>query len=632
MAERARVSVKKPEAKRENRASQTQKIGPSQSISSPVEQILFLQRTIGNQAVGRLIQSGALQAKLRIGQPGDIYEQEADRVAEKVINQTYQPLTPNLRFDYEDRAMIKREAPAIQRQEMPEEEEILQTKGISGHKMEMASDLESQIHALRGGGQPLNESALTFFESRFGNDFSQVRVHTDNKAAKTASLVNARAFTMGKDVVFGSGQYAPENVQGKKLLAHELTHVIQQSQRNIAGFNRYKNLAYIQPKNKEPSTAKTKVEYEEIEIDVITFRKGDTARSIMQRALIKKFKLSLNEADKWIMNNLLELKITGGKPKPGDQVQVTLKVKQMEELQKITESQIEGKEGKEGGDGLGLIEVPRWVVKVLEVADVILTIVSLITGAGAIVVAIKVLAKKLLKWAIKRAIRKAAKEAAERIAKESLKEITKEATKEVIEKTIKEAVKKEIKKSAEKAAREALQKSMKGAIKEEIEKATKELAEEVSEEISKEVAREATKKLIIEATKKYGKEAVKKFGVQLLERASNLKKCLDPKNLEQIQKKWKHAKDFGINTPFKAKDTISHKQFADAINKVLSNSKEAYVGPYHNFKDAFHYIWNNKYVITDKYGNFISGWDITGTSKLAGLQQAAKLGKYMIVR
>ncbi|MCE8425195.1 MAG: hypothetical protein J5U17_05400, partial [Candidatus Methanoperedens sp.] len=85
MSERVQVAAKKPETKRENRPSQTQKTCPSQSISSPVEQILFLQRTIGNQAVGRLIKSGVLQAKLRIGQPGDIYEQEADRVAEQVM-------------------------------------------------------------------------------------------------------------------------------------------------------------------------------------------------------------------------------------------------------------------------------------------------------------------------------------------------------------------------------------------------------------------------------------------------------------------------------------------------------------------------------------------------------------------
>ncbi|MCE8427120.1 MAG: hypothetical protein J5U19_01845 [Candidatus Methanoperedens sp.] len=85
MAERALLSNKRSEARRENKVSQPQNIGSSQSISSPIDQILFLQRTIGNQAVGRLLKSGALQAKLRIGQPGDIYEQEADRMAEQVM-------------------------------------------------------------------------------------------------------------------------------------------------------------------------------------------------------------------------------------------------------------------------------------------------------------------------------------------------------------------------------------------------------------------------------------------------------------------------------------------------------------------------------------------------------------------
>ena len=85
MGEMNKVAAKKPEAKRENKASQTQKIGPSQSISSHADQILFLQRTIGNKAVGKLLKSGTLQAKFRIGQPGDIYEQEADGVAEQVM-------------------------------------------------------------------------------------------------------------------------------------------------------------------------------------------------------------------------------------------------------------------------------------------------------------------------------------------------------------------------------------------------------------------------------------------------------------------------------------------------------------------------------------------------------------------
>ena len=66
-------------------------------------------------------------------------------------------------------------------------------------------------------------------ESRFGHDFSQVRVHTDTRAAESARAVNARAYTVGRNVVFGSGQYAPGSGEGQRLLAHELTHVVQQS-------------------------------------------------------------------------------------------------------------------------------------------------------------------------------------------------------------------------------------------------------------------------------------------------------------------------------------------------------------------------------------------------------------------
>ena len=85
---------------------------------------------------------------------------------------------------------------------------------------------------LRGAGQPLDASARNYLEPRFGQDFSHVRVHTDSQAAQAAQAVNALAYTVGPNVVFGSGQYKPETVAGKFLLAHELTHVVQQSHAN----------------------------------------------------------------------------------------------------------------------------------------------------------------------------------------------------------------------------------------------------------------------------------------------------------------------------------------------------------------------------------------------------------------
>lgn len=82
---------------------------------------------------------------------------------------------------------------------------------------------------LRSPGQPLDLSTRDFFEPRFGHDFSQVRVHTDFQAAKSAQAVNALAYTVGRDIVFDADQYAPQSFGGKKLLAHELAHILQQS-------------------------------------------------------------------------------------------------------------------------------------------------------------------------------------------------------------------------------------------------------------------------------------------------------------------------------------------------------------------------------------------------------------------
>jgi hypothetical protein len=82
---------------------------------------------------------------------------------------------------------------------------------------------------LHSPGQPLDTATLGFFEPRFGQDFSSVRVHTDEKAAESARSVNALAYTVGRDVVFGQGQYAPDSHAGRKLLAHELTHTLQPS-------------------------------------------------------------------------------------------------------------------------------------------------------------------------------------------------------------------------------------------------------------------------------------------------------------------------------------------------------------------------------------------------------------------
>ena len=81
---------------------------------------------------------------------------------------------------------------------------------------------------LHSSGQPLDPTTRTFMESRFDADFSQVRIHTDTRAAQSARAVQARAYTVGHDIVFGANKYAPSSHIGRGLLAHELAHTIQQ--------------------------------------------------------------------------------------------------------------------------------------------------------------------------------------------------------------------------------------------------------------------------------------------------------------------------------------------------------------------------------------------------------------------
>jgi hypothetical protein len=157
------------------------------------------------------------QAKLRVSQPGDRYEQEADRVTEQVMRMATpkEPVPTN--HEQSKRAAYEKGVQKVQRQE------IAPTVGF-----EVSGDVARGISSLRGGGSPLNASTRAFMEPRFGHDFSQVRVHSDARAAQLAQSVNALAFTMGQDVVFESGRYAPETDWGRRLLAHELTHVVQQ--------------------------------------------------------------------------------------------------------------------------------------------------------------------------------------------------------------------------------------------------------------------------------------------------------------------------------------------------------------------------------------------------------------------
>lgn len=159
---------------------------------------------------------GIIQAKLKIGAPNDQYEQEADRVADQVMRMP------------ESSIQQKNSCTGIHPKcHQPQVvSNLIQTKR-SVNKVENLAPSSVNL-ALSSPGKPLNFNTRDFFESRFKHDFSHVRIHSENQANQSAKDINARAYTVGNSIVFGSGEYVPEQASGQKILAHELTHVVQQ--------------------------------------------------------------------------------------------------------------------------------------------------------------------------------------------------------------------------------------------------------------------------------------------------------------------------------------------------------------------------------------------------------------------
>ena len=273
--------VNKPH--RKNTAAQTAVTNPTHSLQRAYQNpdaltsadAQTLQRTIGNQALGRLL----IQRKMTVGPVGDKYEQEADTVAKQVVSKlqatstqtaptkTAQrqeeedlqmkpliqrqeeeelqmkplPIISSLQRQEEEELQMK---PLVQRQEEDElqmksiqrqEEEELQAKSetTKGDPMlaggELSGDVESSVQSAKSGGQPMSDTIRGPMEQAFGADFSGVKIHADSQANTLNRSLSARAFTSGQDVFFRSGEYNPDNSSGKELLAHELTHVVQQN-------------------------------------------------------------------------------------------------------------------------------------------------------------------------------------------------------------------------------------------------------------------------------------------------------------------------------------------------------------------------------------------------------------------
>lgn len=239
MKERVTAKIRKHDMENETQSTK-KRLNESPGYSNLLnDRAKHLQRTMRNQEVQRLIKSGTLQAKLEIGQPNDIYEREADRLADHVMRMTEGSLVNGDSSFVQRRAEFlefpEKEEDVLQRQPMDEKEELVQAKRNSVQTPQATPGIESRINSLKGGGQPLSESTRSFFEPRFGTDFGRVRIHTGAEAAQTAQSVNARAFTIANNIVFNGNQYSPESNSGKQLLAHELTHVTQGKTRSGFG-------------------------------------------------------------------------------------------------------------------------------------------------------------------------------------------------------------------------------------------------------------------------------------------------------------------------------------------------------------------------------------------------------------
>jgi hypothetical protein len=158
-----------------------------------------------------------LQTKLSIGSPDDKYEREADRVADEVMRMPESTIQPNVGSEQKG---------GIQRKAIANSITPLQRSSTAPNQASEAPDIVHDV--LRSPGQPLDPATRALMEPRFGHDFSQVRVHTGGDADRSAREVKARAYTVGHNIVFRTEQYVPETSSGKRLLAHELTHALQQ--------------------------------------------------------------------------------------------------------------------------------------------------------------------------------------------------------------------------------------------------------------------------------------------------------------------------------------------------------------------------------------------------------------------
>lgn len=177
-----------------------------------------------NNKGGSFFSPAVIQPKLKVNEPGDMYEQEADAMADKVMRMTERqglpPFFPPAAGNGISR-LVQRKCAACEH----EEKEVQRKE--SGQPV--SDQVSTTLSGIKGGGQPLQHETRSWMEDRFGADFGGVKIHTGTQAVQLSRDLNAQAFTHGSDIYFNEGKFNPSSDSGKHLLAHELTHVIQQN-------------------------------------------------------------------------------------------------------------------------------------------------------------------------------------------------------------------------------------------------------------------------------------------------------------------------------------------------------------------------------------------------------------------
>ncbi|MEA5490314.1 MULTISPECIES: eCIS core domain-containing protein [Pseudanabaena] len=213
------VSTESPSTEKTEKSEHQQKYSPNileRLINSPPpEPASSLQRKPENR-LKAIAQNRLIQAKLAIGEPNDKYEKEADDTASKVVQQINTPIQNQ----------------SIQRDALPQgnklrKKPLQRRENVGGG--DASTELETSIQSARGGGQPLAANLQRSMGQAMGADFSGVKVHTDSQSDQLNQSIQAKAFTTGQDVFFRQGAYEPSSRGGQELIAHELTHVVQQN-------------------------------------------------------------------------------------------------------------------------------------------------------------------------------------------------------------------------------------------------------------------------------------------------------------------------------------------------------------------------------------------------------------------